>query len=164
MARDKKLDRRDRKIFGHIVSPPSPRRLTNRRAPSPSALGLSNNCWGFGSDGDWWNMIALPFQMAPSPPAGFKFRLLMNQYDEELRFTFVDDDVPNRGLLRPGIPDPTSSSSPSITSRRSLKSRRKTDPRAASRVGRACRSTTNPAYGCTRRIAGPRTTRSRVTT
>ena len=29
----------------------------------------------------------------------------MNQYDEELRFTFVDDDVPNRGLIRPGNPD-----------------------------------------------------------
>lgn len=46
-------------------------------------------------------MIALPFQKAPAPPAGFKFRVLMNQYNEDLRFTFVDDDVPNRGLLRP---------------------------------------------------------------
>jgi hypothetical protein len=51
-------------------------------------------------------MIALPFDDAPSPPAGFKFRVLMNQYDEDLRFTFVDDDVPNRGLSRPGSPDP----------------------------------------------------------
>jgi len=50
-------------------------------------------------------MIALPFETAPTPPAGFKFRVLMNQYNEELRFTFVDDDVPNRGLSRPGIPD-----------------------------------------------------------
>ena len=50
-------------------------------------------------------MIALPFQDAPAPPAGFKFRVLMNQYDEELRFTFVDDDVPNRGLTRAGDPD-----------------------------------------------------------
>ena len=50
-------------------------------------------------------MIALPFQNAPSSPAGFKFRVLMNQYDEELLFTFVDDDVPNRGLSRPGAPD-----------------------------------------------------------
>jgi hypothetical protein len=30
----------------------------------------------------------------------------MNQYNEELRFMFVDDDVPNRGLSRPGHPDP----------------------------------------------------------
>jgi hypothetical protein len=50
-------------------------------------------------------MIALPFQNAPAPPAGFKFRVLMNQYDEELQFTFVDDDVPNRGLSRPIDPD-----------------------------------------------------------
>jgi hypothetical protein len=50
-------------------------------------------------------MIALPFQKAAAPPAGAKFRVLMNQYDEELRFTFVDDDVPNRGLIRPGSPD-----------------------------------------------------------
>jgi hypothetical protein len=51
-------------------------------------------------------MIALPFQGAPPSPAGFKFRLLMNQYDEELQFTFVDDDVPNRGLSRADGPDP----------------------------------------------------------
>ena len=30
---------------------------------------------------------------------------LMNQYNEELQFTFVDDDVPNRGLLRGGEVD-----------------------------------------------------------
>ena len=73
-------------------------------------------------------MIALPFHDAPPPPAGFKFRLLMNQYNEELRFAFVDDDVPNRGLSRvPARPIPTSSSSRSITSRRSPRSRRKTD-------------------------------------
>jgi hypothetical protein len=45
------------------------------------------------------------FQKAPSPPSGFKFRVLMNQYDEELRFIFVDDNVPNRGLSRPGASD-----------------------------------------------------------
>ncbi|UOQ69196.1 heme-binding protein [Hymenobacter volaticus] len=52
-----------------------------------------------------WNMIALPYQHAPAPPAGFKFRVLMNQYNEELIFSFVDDDMPNRGLSRPGEPD-----------------------------------------------------------
>lgn len=43
---------------------------------------------GFG-----FNMIALPF-------AGSKFgyRLLMNQYDEELHFSIVDKGVPNRGV------------------------------------------------------------------
>jgi hypothetical protein len=100
MARDKKLDRRDRK-FGHIVSPPSPRRLTNRKAPSPSALGPLAPLLGvWTGEGTGWNMIALPFHNAPPSPAGFKFRLLMNQYSEELRFTLVDDNVPNRGLVR----------------------------------------------------------------
>jgi hypothetical protein len=51
-------------------------------------------------------MIALPFQGAPPIPAGFKFRVLMNQYSEELRLTFVDDGVPNRGLSRVGAPQP----------------------------------------------------------
>jgi hypothetical protein len=52
------------------------------------------------ANGTGWNMIALPFEDAPAPPNGFDFRVLMNQYDEELSFTFVDDDVPNRGRLR----------------------------------------------------------------
>ncbi len=43
--------------------------------------------------GTGWNMIALPFD-----GGAFDFRLLMNQYDETLEFTFVDDNVPNRGL------------------------------------------------------------------
>ena len=45
-------------------------------------------------------MIALPFDGAP-----FNFRVLMNQSDEILKFTCVDDAVPNRGL--PGIIDST---------------------------------------------------------
>ncbi len=44
--------------------------------------------------GRGWNLIALPFQGEGRPP----YRLLMNQYNEELRFTFVDDMVPNRGV------------------------------------------------------------------
>lgn len=43
--------------------------------------------------GTGWNMIALPFE-----GADFKFRILMNQYDEELEFTTVSDNVENRGL------------------------------------------------------------------
>lgn len=46
-----------------------------------------------GSHATGWNMIALPFDEAP-----FNYRVLMNQYCEELHFGFVDDDVPNRGL------------------------------------------------------------------
>ena len=47
-------------------------------------------------------MRALPFGGSAPPPAGFKFRVLMNQYNETLQFKFVDDGVPNRGLVRPG--------------------------------------------------------------
>ncbi len=47
-------------------------------------------------EGTGWNMIALPFNDAP--PGKAKYRILMNQYDEQLKFSFVDDNVPNRGL------------------------------------------------------------------
>ncbi len=50
--------------------------------------------------GTGWNIIALPFSGGES-----KYRILMNQYDEQLEFTSVDDNVPNRGLS--GIIDNT---------------------------------------------------------
>jgi hypothetical protein len=104
MADGSKPDRRTRK-FSEVV-PPQPARiakLTNRGAPRPQDLGPLEQLLGaWVGQGTGWNMIALPFHDAPPPPAGFKFRVLMNQYNEELQFTFVDDDVPNRGLLRPG--------------------------------------------------------------
>jgi hypothetical protein len=107
MTNDKQPDRRTRQ-FAEVV-PPQPTHLakvSNRGAPPPPDLGPLEQLLGvWRAKGTGWNMIALPFQKAPPPPAGFKFRLLMNQYDEELRFTFVDDDVPNRGLKRPGSPD-----------------------------------------------------------
>ncbi len=46
--------------------------------------------------GRGWNMIALPFKDGP-----FKYRLLVNQYNEELKFDIVDVAVPNRGLPTP---------------------------------------------------------------
>ncbi len=118
MAKANQPDRRTRK-FGEVVTP-EPAQLeklsnlnvaatapvSNRGAPPPPELGPLENLLGVWiGRGTGWNMIALPFQNAPAPPAGFKFRLLMNQYNEELKFTFVDDDVPNRGLSRPGAPD-----------------------------------------------------------
>lgn len=44
-----------------------------------------------------WNMIALPFFSPPDifPPP---YRLLVNQYNEILRFNLVDKAVPNRGV------------------------------------------------------------------
>ncbi len=50
--------------------------------------------------GRGWNMIALPFA-----DAQLKYRLLLNQYNETLKFSFVDDAVPNRGLPRDGAQD-----------------------------------------------------------
>ena len=44
--------------------------------------------------GRGWNMIALPF----AQPGPLDYRLLLNQYDEELNFTLVDKAVPNRGV------------------------------------------------------------------
>lgn len=50
--------------------------------------------------GRGWNMIALPFEGGI-----FNYRLLMNQYNETLKFSLVDKGVPNRGISRDGNPD-----------------------------------------------------------
>lgn len=52
------------------------------------------------SAGRGWNMIALPF--AAPPPSRLNYRLLVNQYNEELEFSLVDKAVPNRGLQTNG--------------------------------------------------------------
>ena len=54
-------------------------------------LGLLPGRWV--SEGRGWNMIALPFAEGP-----LDYRLLLNQFDEELNFTLVDKGVPNRGV------------------------------------------------------------------
>lgn len=106
MNGDEERDRRTR-TFGEVVPGPENRRLSDRRAPDLPDLGPLEQLLGtWVGQGTGWNMIPLPFQEAPAAPAGFKFRVLMNQYDEDLRFTFVDDDVPNRGLSRPDDADP----------------------------------------------------------
>lgn len=46
--------------------------------------------------GRGWNMIALPFIDPNGSP--INYRLLLNQYNEELKFTTVDKGVPNRGI------------------------------------------------------------------
>lgn len=45
-------------------------------------------------------MIALPFATRPGSP--LDYRLLLNQYNEELEFFLVDKGVPNRGVKRNG--------------------------------------------------------------
>jgi hypothetical protein len=107
MAEGDHNDRRSRK-FTEVVIPQTTARvsLTKRSVTPPRDLGPLQKLLGvWTGQGTGWNMIALPFHNAPPPPAGFKFRVLMNQYNEELQFTFVDDGVPNRGLARPGLPE-----------------------------------------------------------
>jgi hypothetical protein len=49
-----------------------------------------------GLPGRGWNMIALPFGGPAAAP--FNYRLLLNQYNEQLKFTLIDSAVPNRGI------------------------------------------------------------------
>ena len=60
------------------------------------------------------NMISLPFKgVEPVSGEELEYRLLVNQYNEELTFTFVDKGVPNRGVVLennnfdPDCPDPS---------------------------------------------------------
>ena len=46
--------------------------------------------------GRGWNMIALPFA------SSLDYRLLVNQYNEELKFSLVDKAIPNRGIKENG--------------------------------------------------------------
>ena len=43
-------------------------------------------------------MIALPFAHPRTAPFGPPYRLLLNQFNEELKFQLVDKAVPNRGV------------------------------------------------------------------
>lgn len=72
---------------------------TKDLGPLQNLPGLWQNVEEPGSktDSRGWNLIALPFAQDGHPP----YRLLMNQYNEQLRFSFVDDKVPNRGIEFP---------------------------------------------------------------
>ncbi len=48
-------------------------------------------------DGRGWNMIALPFKSGDGP---LDYRVLVNQYNEVLKFSLVDKRVPNRGIFQ----------------------------------------------------------------
>ncbi|WP_019881723.1 MULTISPECIES: heme-binding protein [unclassified Methylophilus] len=50
--------------------------------------------------GRGWNLIALPFATPRDSQFPFNYRLLMNQYNEELRFSLIDKGIPNRGINR----------------------------------------------------------------
>lgn len=80
----------------------------------PTNLGpLAQLLGEWKSEGRGWNMIALPFTTAPvsnpnPPPPSFalNYRLLVNQYNEQLKFKHVDPKnlVPNRGIQASSIP------------------------------------------------------------
>lgn len=65
--------------------------------PDLGPLALLPGTWKNSSefDGRGWNMIALPFAKDGHP---INYRVLANQYNEELKFSLVDKGVPNRGL------------------------------------------------------------------
>lgn len=90
------------RMFADVVLP-TPLQTLTHSVPLTVDLGPLKHLVGvWTAQGTGWNMIALPFQGAPASPAGSKFRILMNQYDEVLKFDFVDDRVKNRGLSRNG--------------------------------------------------------------
>jgi len=62
-------------------------------------LELLPGTWSNAPDmiGRGWNAIALPFAADMS---GIDYRLLVNQYNEVLKFTLVDKGVKNRGIQR----------------------------------------------------------------
>jgi hypothetical protein len=70
------------------------RRIEVARPLDPDLGPLKDLPGRWVGQGRGWNMIALPFA-APGP---LDYRLLLNQYDEELSFTLVDKGVPNRGV------------------------------------------------------------------
>ncbi len=76
------------------------RELSTARANDPDLGPLTRlpGTWSNGQNtrGRGWNIIALPF--ATPAGTGSNFRVLMNQYNEELKFTVVDKRVPNRGI------------------------------------------------------------------
>lgn len=98
----------------HVAYKVNPKRRREYGIPKPDAspslgpLSQLPGLWRNNAEdqtsrtfGRGWNLIALPFQ----EPEQFRdYRLLMNQYNEELRFSFVDDMVPNRGVDR-GAPE-----------------------------------------------------------
>ncbi len=70
------------------------RRIEVARAQDPDLGPLKLLPGRWVGQGRGWNMIALPF----AGPGPLDYRLLLNQYDEELSFTLVDKGVPNRGV------------------------------------------------------------------
>lgn len=96
-------------VLSELSSQPRRRETATPGEPSLGPLkhlpGLWKNTWTAGESrapplsGRGWNMIALPFIAGAARPAP-DYRILMNRYNEELRFREVDKGVPNRGVIR----------------------------------------------------------------
>ena len=73
--------------------------ISRPRDPDLGVLQLLPGTWSNMPDmiGRGWNAIALPFA---SDMSGIDYRLLVNQYNEVLKFTLVDKGVKNRGIQR----------------------------------------------------------------
>jgi hypothetical protein len=76
-----------------LARPDHGRILTQAKRGEPSLGKLNNLPGSWQGQGRGWNMIALPDAKAPH-----KFRLLLNQFDEQLDFTCAFLNIPNRGL------------------------------------------------------------------
>jgi hypothetical protein len=84
------------KVRGRSIAPAVPH--DEELGPFKLLPGVWKNLPGLPGRG--WNMIALPF--ATEPGSRLNYRLLLNQYNEELKFSLVDKAVPNRGIRRNG--------------------------------------------------------------
>jgi hypothetical protein len=73
--------------------------ISRPRDPDLDVLQLLPGTWSNVPSliGRGWNAIALPFA---SDMSGLDYRLLVNQYNEVLKFTLVDKGVKNRGIQR----------------------------------------------------------------
>ncbi len=81
------------KLEEMLALPDHGRRLV-QAVHGDTALGkLANLPGSWTGQGRGWNMIALPDHTAP-----FKFRLLLNQFNEQLDFTCAFLNIPNRGI------------------------------------------------------------------
>ena len=76
--------------------------VSSPRDPDLDVLQLLPGTWSNAPNlvGRGWNAIALPFA---SNTSAIDYRLLVNQYNEVLKFTLVDKGVKNRGIQR-GVP------------------------------------------------------------
>lgn len=88
-------------LLDHLKQKDRTNEIANSGDQDLGALNLLPGVWKNqpGLPGHGWNMIALPFA-APPPAPGY--RLLLNQYDEVLKFSLVSKAVPNRGLTKNG--------------------------------------------------------------